>query len=75
MDLRRRPPLSKAERFRERVIQAGGICELSVYPGVGHLLTRNLADQESNFDPHPEFREDGKARQERFLRERGFIER
>jgi len=68
-------PLSKAERFRERVIKAGGICELNVYPGVGHLLTRNLMDQESDFDPHPEFRADGKARQERFLRERGFIER
>jgi acetyl esterase/lipase len=37
-------PLSKAERFCDRVTQAGGICELYVYPGVGHLLTRNLKD-------------------------------
>jgi acetyl esterase/lipase len=66
-------PLAKAERFRDLVVQAGGVCELNVYPGVGHLLTRNLLNQESDFDPHPEFRADGKARQERFLRERGYI--
>ena len=66
-------PLAKAERFRDRVIQAGGICELHVYPGVGHLLTRNLADQEDNFDPDPAFRADGIARLERFLRERGYL--
>ena len=66
-------PLSKAERFRDRVIRSGGVCELNVYPGVGHLLTRNLANQLSDFDPHPEFRADGKARHERFLRERGYI--
>ncbi len=66
-------PLAKAERFRERVIRAGGVCELHVYPGVGHLLTRNLADQEDNFDPDPGFRDDGKAQFERFLRERGYF--
>ncbi len=46
-------PLAKAERFRDRVIQAGGVCELHVYPGVGHLLTRNLADQEETSIPTP----------------------
>ena len=66
-------PLSRAERFRDRVIQAGGVCELHVYPGVGHLLTRNLANQEDNFDPDPKFKADGIAQLERFLRERGFL--
>ncbi len=66
-------PLSKAERFRKRVVRAGGICELHVYPGVGHLLTRNLKDQEDNFDPDPDFRADGKAQFERFLKERGYL--
>ncbi|MFH2108081.1 MAG: alpha/beta fold hydrolase [Chrysiogenia bacterium] len=66
-------PLSKAERFRVCVIQAGGVCELHVYPGVGHLLTRNLANQEDNFDPDPKFKADGIAQLERFLRERGFL--
>ena len=66
-------PLAKAERFRKRVVRAGGICELHVYPGVGHLLTRNLKDQEDNFDPDPDFRADGKAQFERFLKERGYL--
>jgi acetyl esterase len=66
-------PLTKAERFRERVIKAGGVCELHAYPGVGHLLTRNLKDQEDNFDPDPDFRDDGKAQFERFLSERGYL--
>jgi acetyl esterase len=66
-------PLAGARQYCDRVVKAGGICELNVYPGVGHLLTRNLANQESDFDPDPVARQDGKARQERFLRERGFI--
>jgi len=66
-------PLSKAERFCEKVRAAGGTCELNTYPGVGHLLTRNLANQEGDFDPDPAFREDGRSRHERFLRERGYI--
>jgi hypothetical protein len=66
-------PLARAERFRDRVIRSGGVCELNVYPGVGHLLTRNLVNQENNFDPGPKFKAAGKARLERFLRERGYI--
>ena len=45
----------------------GGVCELVVYPGVGHLLTRNLANQEDDFDPDPAARDDGNARQRVFL--------
>jgi acetyl esterase len=66
-------PLSGSKRFRDRVMQSGGVCELNVYPGVGHLLTRNLANQVNDFDPDPKFKADGKARHERFLRERGYI--
>jgi acetyl esterase/lipase len=66
-------PLERAEQFRERVIRTGGICELHVYPGVGHLLTRNVANQLSDFDPDPKFRADGLAQIERFLRERGYL--
>jgi acetyl esterase/lipase len=46
-------PLSGARRFCERVLAGGAQCQLVVYPGVGHLLTRNLANQESDFDPDP----------------------
>lgn len=61
-------PLRGAQRFCERVKAGGGQCELVVYPGVGHLLTRNLANQESDFDPDPVAREEGIARQLAFLR-------
>jgi acetyl esterase/lipase len=61
-------PLSGARRFCERVMAGGGRCELAVYPGVGHLLTRNLADQENNFDPDPVAREDGNTKQREFLK-------
>jgi acetyl esterase/lipase len=60
-------PLSGARRFCDRVVAGGGTCELVVYPGVGHLLTRNLANQESDFDPDPAARDDGNARQRTFV--------
>ena len=61
-------PLGGARRFCERVMAGGGRCDLHVYPGVGHLLTRNLANQESDFDPDPIAREDGNVKQVEFLR-------
>jgi acetyl esterase/lipase len=68
-------PLSGVKRFCDRMIQAGGVCELNTYEGVGHLLTRNLVNQEGDFDPDPKARADGIIRHERFLRERGYIPR
>jgi acetyl esterase len=62
-------PLPHARRFCELATMNGNRCELHVYPSVGHLLTRNLENQESDFDPDPAAREDGRARQERFIRE------
>jgi len=66
-------PLSGVKRFCDQMIQATSACELNVYEGVGHLLTRNLANQESDFDVDPKARIDGMARHQRFLREKGFI--
>lgn len=60
-------PLAGATRFCERVRAGKGVCELAVYPGVGHLLTRNLANQEDDFDPDPVARDDGNAKQRAFL--------
>jgi acetyl esterase len=60
-------PLAKARLFCDRVQEAGGRCELNVYPGLGHLLTRNLANQESDFDPDPVARQDAIEKQDRFL--------
>jgi acetyl esterase len=66
-------PLSGSRRYCDRLIEAGKICELNVYEGVGHLLTRNLAYQEGDFDPDPEAVADGIARHRDFLIELGFI--
>jgi acetyl esterase len=60
-------PLRGAQRFCASVRAVGAVCELAVYPGVGHLLTRNLANQEDDFDPDPAARDDGIARQRAFL--------
>jgi acetyl esterase/lipase len=67
-------PLAGAKRYCSELVQAGGTCELNVYEDVGHLLTRNLANQESDFDPDPQARADGIAQHERFLEELGFID-
>ena len=66
-------PLSGVEKYRRAVIAAGGICQVNVYADVGHLLTRNLENQEDHFDPDPEKRADGRLRLESFLRTQGFI--
>lgn len=66
-------PLSGAERYCERLTELGGVCKLNVYQGVGHLLTRNLENQEGDFDPDPEAVADGVAQHLRFLRELDFI--
>jgi len=66
-------PLSGSRGFCENLTEQGPACELNIYPGVGHLLTRNLANQESDFDPDPEMVADGIERHLQFLRELGFI--
>jgi acetyl esterase/lipase len=64
-------PLAGAERYCTALRARRVRCDLHVYPGLGHLLTRNLADQERNFDPDPAARADGVARQLAFLRSLG----
>lgn len=65
-------PISGAAKFCDKIKSANGICELNIYPGVGHLLTRNLENQESNFDPDPEFVENANDKLMKFLEKRGF---
>ncbi len=62
-------PLRHARRFCELATANGNRCELNVYPALGHLLTRNLQNQEDDYDPDPVAREDGLVRQGRFLGE------
>jgi len=63
-----------ATGFCERLHAAGRICELAMYPGVGHLLTRNLKNQEDDFDPDPKASADAIVRQRNYLIERGLVD-
>jgi acetyl esterase/lipase len=67
-------PLAGAQKFHDGVVKAGGVCELNVYPDVGHLLTRKLDNQETEFDPDPEKRADGIEKFRLFLIRTGFIQ-
>jgi acetyl esterase len=66
-------PLSGAERYCAGLIELGRACELNVYEGVGHLLTRNLEYQEGDFDPDPAAVAAGVEAHLDFLRRYGFI--
>ena len=66
-------PLTGVRRYCAALAKLGRPCDLHVYPGLGHLLTRNLSNQETDFDPDPRARADGIAQQQRFLRRLGFV--
>jgi acetyl esterase len=66
-------PAAAATGYCELVTRHGAACELTLFPGLGHLLTRNLKNQESDFDPDPEARERGNQKQAEFLRRLRFI--
>ena len=69
-------PLAGARQFCNAVIQAGGTCDLHVYPNVGHLLTRNLdprAQEQGPFDPDPADKADARASQDAFLKKLGYL--
>ena len=66
-------PLTGVRRYCAALDSLGRRCDLHIYPGVGHLLTRNLTNQESNFDPDPVARADGIAQHLRFLKSLGFV--
>jgi acetyl esterase len=66
-------PVVGAKRYCERVNDRGGHCELHVYPGVGHLFTRKLDNQEDDFDPDPKVVLDARQKGDQFLAERGFL--
>jgi acetyl esterase len=69
-------PLVAVQRFCDRAKQIGGTCEIHIYPGVGHLLSRNLdphAQEQGPFDPDPASVTDAHAKQEAFLVALGYI--
>lgn len=66
-------PLAGAKRFCDRLRETGSECHLNVFDDVGHLLTRNLANQESDFDPDPAARDAGYASHFKLLTQAGFL--
>jgi acetyl esterase/lipase len=61
--------------FRDAAIKAGAKCILYVYPGVGHLLTRNLKIQYKDFDADPADQADAHQREDDFLYSLGYIKK
>lgn len=64
-----------ARSFCAAAEKAGATCQLQVYPGVGHLLTRNLKVQYKDFDSDPAFGADAHRREDAFLVSVGYIPR
>jgi acetyl esterase len=63
-------PLPRVQGFCDRAKQAGGTCELHIYPGVGHLLSRNLdprAQEQGPFDLDPTANMDAHVKEDAFL--------
>ncbi|MFC0512647.1 alpha/beta hydrolase [Mucilaginibacter angelicae] len=61
--------------FRDEAVKAGAKCTLYVYPGVGHLLTRNLKIQYKDFDSDPAYAADAHQREDDFLTALGYMKK
>jgi acetyl esterase/lipase len=69
-------PLAGVQRFCEQAKRIGGICEIHVYPGLGHILSRNLdrqAQEEGPFDPDPAAVKNAHRQADAFLVRIGYI--
>lgn len=58
--------------FCDQMQELGNRCEVESFKAAGHLLTRNLENQESDFDPAPENVERARAAIIAFLESEGF---
>ncbi len=70
-------PPHGVQRFCDEAKKAGGVCEIHLYPHVGHILTRNLdphAQEMGPFDPDPAAMTDAHAKQDAFLRKMGYVQ-
>lgn len=61
--------------FRDKAQKAGATCRLYIYPGVGHLLTRNIKIQYKDFDSDSKFAADAHQREDRFLDSLGYFKK
>jgi acetyl esterase/lipase len=64
-----------AEAFCANATRKAARCELHVYPGVGHLLTRNLEVQFRDFDSDPAKAAEAHASEDAFLASLGYAGR
>jgi acetyl esterase len=64
-----------ARAFCAAADRMGARCELHVYPGVGHLLTRNLKVQYKDFDSDPTDAAEAHQLEDAFLVSVGYIEK
>jgi acetyl esterase/lipase len=64
-----------ARGFCDKAEKAGARCVLQVYPGLGHLLTRNLKVQYRDFDHDPVAAADARRREDAFLASLGYIKK
>jgi acetyl esterase len=62
-----------AKAFRDAAVSAGAKCTLYLYPGVGHLLTRNLKIQYKDFAATPEDMADAHQKEDDFLIALGYM--
>jgi len=61
-----------AVAFHDEAIKAGVKCNIHIYPGVGHMLTRNLKVQYKDFDPNPDFIADAHKAEDDFMEKLGY---
>lgn len=66
-------PFGGAVLFARAMQAAGNVCELRRHAGLGHLLTRNLEEQEWAFDPDPMAREAATRDEAAFLSRLGYL--
>jgi acetyl esterase len=64
-----------ARAFCAAADKMGAQCELHVYPGVGHLLTRNLKVQYKDFDSDPTDTAEAHQLEDAFLGSLGYLEK
>ncbi|MDO3629129.1 alpha/beta hydrolase [Mucilaginibacter sp. BT774] len=64
-----------AQAFHDEAVKVGAKCELHIYPGVGHLLTRNIKVQYKDFDSDPADQKDAHQREDNFLVDLGYIKK
>lgn len=64
-----------ARAFCTAAERVGARCELHVYPGVGHLLTRNLRVQYKDFDSDPADAAEAHQLEDAFLGSIGYLEK